>query len=184
MPIPLLVAGIAVLVSGLGSAGGVAVYKNNKYNKAQKEWQEQRLLLQTQIKEYQNQLRLKEVRIIELQNKLAERTKQLEIVTQKLFETDNMIELLEKRHTELESLLHLFIALITFSYKKHKSELNNILGQISANEIEKNSILALISKTKDATASIESEIQTISNEQKYYEEEIAQTTIQLERMEA
>jgi septal ring factor EnvC (AmiA/AmiB activator) len=184
MPIPLLVAGIAVLVSGAGAGGGVVLYKNNKYNKAQKAWQDEKHALQERLIEYQTQLRKREERILELQQKLTERTKQLEETTKKLYETDHMIELLEQRHKELESFIRKFIAIILFRYGKHRDELNGIVGKIAQNQDEKNRILAFIAQTKEKIPIIQTEIEKETKEEKYYESEINTINEKLNKQEA
>jgi peptidoglycan hydrolase CwlO-like protein len=172
MPIPLLVAGIVAAASALGTGGGVAIYKNNKFNKAQKAWQDEKQALQEQLVEYQTELRIREERILALQQKLTERTKQLEETTKKLYETDRMIDLLEQRHRDLESFVRKFVAIILFRYGKHREELDRVVGKITQSMDEKNRILAFIAATKEKIPAIEAEIQKETQEEKYFEKEI------------
>jgi chromosome segregation ATPase len=183
VPIPLLVAGIAAAVSALGAGGGVAIYKNNKFNKAQKAWQDEKQALQEQLVEYQTQLRVREERILELQQKLTERTKQLEETTKKLYETDRMIELLEQRHRDLESFVRKFIAIILFRYGKHREELDGVVGRITKNMDEKKRILAFIAETKEKIPAIEVEIKKETQEEKYFEDEIKSINSKIKEME-
>ncbi|MDR1468629.1 MAG: hypothetical protein LBT00_04985 [Spirochaetaceae bacterium] len=184
MPIPLLVAIGAALLAGGGTGVGVGIYKNNKYNKAQKAWQDEKHALQGQLVEYQTQLRMREERILELQQKLTERTKQLEETTKELYETDRMIELLEQRHKELESFVRKFVAIILFRYSKHREELNGVVGGIAKNQEEKNRILEFIAQAKKQNVATEAEIQKETQEGQYYENEIKTIGNKIKEMEA
>jgi chromosome segregation ATPase len=182
--IPVIIAGASALISGIGAGVGVGVHKNNKYNKAQKEWQDQKAELQKQLLVYQSELTRREERILELQQKLTERTKQLEEATRKLYETDNMIELLMQRHKELESFVRKFVAIILFRYGKHKAELNEVVGRITKNEDEKVQMLDFISRTKENSLAIEAEIQKETKEKQFSEDEIKKINEKILEMES
>jgi septal ring factor EnvC (AmiA/AmiB activator) len=184
MPIPLIIAVGAALLSAAGAGAGVAIYKNDEYNKAQKKWQDEKDKLQKQLVEYQNQLRIREKRISELQQELAEKTKQLEKTTRKLYETDRMIETLEQRHKELESFVRKFISIILFRYGKHMNELSRVVDRIADNQEEKNRILASLTWANKQIPLIEAKIKKETQEEHDYGNKINSIKNKLKEMES
>ena len=183
MPIPILVAVGATVVGALGSGAGVAAYKNNKHNKAEASWQEERRRLQQKILDYQVQLRKREERILEMQKKLTQKTRECEEVTRNLYETDGIIELLEKRHKRLESFVYKFIALLTLRYGKLKEQTVDILKEIDQESTKKQELSDKYDAESINKNELENKIQSASNKNTFLEQDITELQQKLSQLE-
>lgn len=172
MPIPILVAASATLISGIATGSGVAIFKNNKHNKEKAEWQIQKKQLQSKILECQQKIIKKEESILELQKNLTDKNYKIEKLLKELYETDNMIETLQIRHNELSSFISKLISIITFRYKQRNNEIkfNNDKLEIEYNK--KNEIIIDEANLQTSILKLENEISNNKYENNYLENEI------------
>lgn len=183
MPIPILVAVGATVVGALGSGAGVAAYKNNKHNKAEASWQEERRRLQQKILDHQGQLRKREERILEMQKRLTQKTRELEEITQNLYEVDRMIELLEKRHRKLESFVYKLIALLTLRCGKLKEQTVDTRKEIDQESTKKQELSDKYDAESMNKNELENKIQSASNKNTFLEQAIIELQQEVSQLE-
>lgn len=179
MPIPILVAVVAAVISAAGGTAGTVVYKNNKHNKEKGEWQKKRKELQDKIAQYQNELARSEEQISTLQKKLAERTIELDLAARKLKETDEMIEVLELRQRELESYKTKIAKFLSFKLGSHHKDSIQVQEDLNDFREFREKYHTEIAAKEDEKLSVEREIENFANQKNYLKNEINDIESQL-----
>lgn len=169
---PLVVKGLIALGSAVAAGSGVAIYKNNKHNKARKEWQDEKRKLQDKIEKCQEDIVAKQKKISQLQDKLKVKDEEKLRLTKELHECDRMIDELERKQREQESAIKMIIALITFRYPAFKKESINIKTLLQTNADEKDKALLKIADTEKLQLTWQNEIEDIEREVVYLECEL------------
>jgi chromosome segregation ATPase len=172
MPIPILFAVAAALFSGAGTSILVAAYKDDKFNKAQKEWQDERKKLQERLAEYQCLLREREETIRILTNQLQEVHAKWVDSARELAETDAMMTILEEKQRKLETILQCVLAFVLFKYKNHKEKIQQNLTVLADSSRRKSILSSDIIKLSNQYQLINQEKSNLEAQKNYYEGEI------------
>lgn len=93
----------AAIVTGVAGCIGTSLYKDNKHQKEQSQWQNYTQMQNKQIAKYQTIIAKQETKIQELQQIIATLQQKLSDAAKTQEETDNLLLILKERQEELKN---------------------------------------------------------------------------------